>query len=153
MSLLSNSQKLYKRKTLAHLPILLILGNKPSPHKNGHQCISWTCVMKSFMNFYEVFYVKYHQSKAYPKFNTVTTTQKETVFICKEVWNRTTEQNQCVLIPLPTMWEGILSRLHPKVKKKKKLGSQKSNTIKVKLRNNLHWQQYHHFLFYRVKGF
>lgn len=36
---------------------------------------------------------------------------------------------------------------------KKKLGSQKSNTIKVKIRNNLHWQQYHHFLLYRLKGF
>jgi hypothetical protein len=66
------------------------------------------------MNFYEVFQVKYVKQKGTPKHNSIIITQKERGFICKEGWNRTTEQNKCVLIPLPNTWEGILSYLHPK---------------------------------------
>lgn len=59
-----------------------------------------------------------------PKLNSVTTTQKERVFICKEVWKGTTEQNKCVLIRPLKQGKEFSPVYTQKLKKKKKFGSQ-----------------------------
>lgn len=117
-------QIIYKTATLIHLTVLFILGNKTSLPENNWQAneclyrpVSWVVSWK-FMKFICAKYIRARHTQIRQCHNRI-----ERVFIYKEVWNRSTKQNKCVLIPLPNTWERILSRPHTQVKKKK-VGSQ-----------------------------